>query len=587
MTIGQCNSGLRLPPAAMRGPLVEGAGKKELASLERCLDQCMLRPPAIGSLQHLAAKELCPRFLPKWLKDPTATNMDLPRKLYAVAVPKDQQQQKIAQIKKRSIGFLKNKAKVLDLMTIHQLKEFEKSLYPNRPFMQKTISELYEQGIPSLRGYTNRLYSLCDTYPKEFKQEITEFYDKWHAKVFEDFQNGIPHSFPMISTMISSWHKEGCISHRFPLENPLFRDPKKSIPILKELAAMGVEQAQYDLFLMYEDHNLVLPGETELNWSIEDRIKGIKELAKWGSHYSQNRLAAAYFRDSINPQNTTHYANHFSEDERRNGMQELIRMEKLGKRFNFFISTLYIDNKIGNLPCEYSLEERIDYLTQRAQAGDSESLIVLWRLYSQNQLGSELVPLKLTEEERWEKLNDLKTPASDSLFRDHYVDWIIKPTNLLPCHLTLEERLNWLEKAVATGTHRFENAVSHLANCYRWNCWNCCDFSPLRIPLKRRLVKLEEMARLGSSEALSDLYKYHLPRSKNERHGIALDPDADGTAITPLSVERFYEIAIEGEHWGILNDYIIKRFKMPYKEVLQLALTHLEALQNIQVEDYI
>jgi hypothetical protein len=438
----------------------------------------------------------------EYLKDPRSPVVSVCAAELRATYPilRSEMQKRINQIRERCTAYLTAETQKAHSMDSAALEQLNRSLSINGPFESGWLQEMYENGYPFSQ------YHVREHDQGRSGEALKLFCEGWFQKICKDFEEGRPHSFPLMANLLwkgeltdrDRWMQPLSFRERAPLN-----DPQKVLFILKKLAYLEVPEAQK---AVSEAYSLgLLHDKVELGLSMNERVRELWKLAELGNVESQRVLAMAYTIPSLGGWR-------FSVGERLEGMERLQEIEK--EELNSFVTLWYVRNQIGDLPCGRSLEKRVEILTQRARRGDRGSFAALWSLYQTNQLGHggcvEQVPLTLTQAERWEKLNQLVTPQSQIHYDCFYTNWIISAEGGLTCAMTIDQRLAWLEKEVFE--HNNKEGIPHLVKCYSLNSWDDCS---LKIPLEKRIEKLEMLAARGSAEATKALDELGLRREKS------------------------------------------------------------------------
>jgi hypothetical protein len=503
------------------------------------------------------------------------------KNIFPILFPQTHQQRKIDRIKEQAIAFLKTR-----IQKALKGEEVE-DLSLNEAFGRKLISDLYQQGFLGFNEFAQQFNGL--TNPPDFDT----FCEYWRNRVCKDFEDGKLCSLPMMAY----WIAERCITFRYSLQNqPPFNDLQKCIHLLQRLAHLGVKMAQ-DALASACFFGELGTGDDEIRVNLSPllRLQGLVDLSKSGHAMSQIMLGDAYSSNSLNKSTPLSC----SEEERRKGMQELIDEER---EFNPHVAMQYGSNRIGDLHCNYSLNDRIEFFKKRAKRGDELSFTFFWHLYGSNKIGKEVIELTLTEQERWGKLKELKREVSDPLFRMFYTRWVIEPPDLLPCSWSPEERLKWLEdEAFNKGN---EVARDHLCRFYadtRWGWvepgatfWftDWIDF-PLKLSFDERYEGLVKLARLGNYDAMHNLGVWNrLDRDLRHKNSpvakLALEKlDSTKTTffnedkISKMShLSRLFEIAFEGNQVDFIADFTGKMKDSPMKKTMEFAIAHWRGLNR-------
>jgi hypothetical protein len=506
----------------------------------------------VESLQILAFREACKNYLQS--PEPPEAFPQY-KGLYSLVVSERDQKERIGQIRERCERVLKaclQQAFEADRPTLEALRV---SLKPSGPFGQKMIADLYEQGVCPLNWYVYHHYSGAK------KQELSSVVINWYKRVAKDFEDGVPQSLPMMSQFIGA-RKCSYISlpHLFSLAN--------SVAQLKKMTYLGLKNAESTLARAYQFNKI---GEDQkaisLEMSIAERIQGLHWCAELGGQSSQEALAGVYYHGGLGREIVG-----YSDEERKAGLKRMIDTE-VGH--NYYVTTTYQSDRFKF----YTFRKRIECLTERAKAGDKHSLNALWELYGSNQLEDDAIEMTLTKEERWQRLNSLKTSANEKDFQEAYARWVAYPSKHLPFEGTISEHFAELER-VTLQLNCWSGSQELLKVYYE----NCFKNTPLQIPLATRVAKIEQRARVGSSDAMEQLGFYYLPERNPYRKG-KICPD--GAKITdqpnpPPLAERMnliWQIGIEGRHWNYLEEQLPISERDPRYQVARLALAHLKALK--------
>ena len=449
-----------------------------------------------------------------------------------------------------------------------ELERLQEQLRINGSFGNEWLSEMYQNGAYdfSLYVYYHSVYGN--------KEEIQKLKEHWLQKVKADFEEGKPHSFPMIAT----WIREREISCAG--SEPLFDDPKIFLPLLKKLAYLGVTEAQDTLSSAYQ-YNELGAGEStiQLNLSVEDRIAGLWELVFWGHAYSKYTLGSFYFRNNLNKGMYS-----ILEDARRKGMEKLIEIE--GNIPNGQITAHFAKNCIGDLKCNYSLEERLSHLTKKAKNGDWQAFEFLREIYHTGKMPNDDLSLELNEEQRKDHFQELRTEKNETLYRDFLALSLIDPTPLFPCQLTEIQRVEALAQQLSSERGSRGLVIHTLERCYLRNRWK--DGQQLGIPFETRLKNLEELASIHKArDAIWAVAAFYLPDLLSEYVIDEIEQIPEELEIQKRDEipyeERFkhiFDLAIQGEHWNFIQEIIQPQLtNQTLKEIVTLLISHLESIR--------
>lgn len=501
----------------------------------------------VEPLQKLAFREACKRYLQS--PEPPEAFPQY-KGLYSLFVSKHEQKERISQIRERCerelIAYLQQALKA-DLPTLEALRE---RLRPSGPFGQKMIADLYEQGACRLDGYVFRHYRGSE------QEELSCVVIDWYKKIAKDFQDGVPQSLPAMSEFIGN---RDCSYVPLP---DLFSSTD-SLALLKKMTFLGLEEAEYALSLAYEFNHIGNDEQSiSLGMSVADRIQGLRWCAELGGERGQYRLTSVYYHNSLGRGERVGY----SDEERKAGLKRMIDTE-VGH--NYYVTATYERDPFKF----YTLSQRIECLTKRARAGDDDSLRALWKLYRSNTLGDVAIELTLTKEERWQRLNELKTPDNEKDFREAYARWIARPGEHLPFEGTISEHLAELERVALQWNCPYSR--NDLLEVYYENCFKN---TPLQIPLATRVAKIEQCARVGILSAMQELGRYYLPEKYPYRNG-KISP-VDQQSLPPLAerMNLIWQIAIEGRQWRYLEADLHIFVGGLGNQVAQMALSHLLTL---------
>ena len=439
--------------------------------------------------------------------------------------------------------------------------KIELRLLPYGSFARLWLSEMYQSGGS---GFNWFVYDIRNVVDETERNHLYQSIKEWIDKVKEDFRNGHIHAFPQMVQWIRSrkisWYRS------LALEEP-FHQPEKFLPLLKKLSYLGVPGAQ-DVLMSAYDYNKIGDDEDALQLSFlsEQRLIGLKTLAAWGHAYSEYRLGRVYSYDQFSEINAPKLL--LLEEERRKGMNELAEQEK---KPNFYITNMFYENKIGNLVCNFSLDQRIDHLTKKAKFGDRNAFQCLWKLYTENKLEDELIPLELNEEQRWKSLEELRTLRNERLYRDFYIHWMYSySSKYLPCKMTQQEKLHFLE-AEFFECHNL-NVIPRLVECYTRSRWERAQSSD--IPLQERVEKLKKIAAYPEGhDAILALTELYLGQAIQSARRIDRT-DAEEKKIRGQKnlLDEITFLAIRGRHWDFLSESIRPLLQDPVlQRILKLA----------------
>lgn len=413
-------------------------------------------------------------------------------------------------------------------------EEIKAQLMPLGALGRSYLLEMYQNGASSFNWYMYHM-GLCEG------KGLNTLAEEWLGRVREDVHRGELHALPQMAAWIKSRHIYGV---RSLSKEPPFHGPNAFMPLLQKMRALGVLEAQSALCIGYMLNEMGDDkDEMRLGFSKEERIRGLQELAFQGCLGSQLALSKIYFENRLSYRDSLS----LSEEARREGIQQLIRMESPSKP-NEVITRVFAENRIGELPCHYSLHARITHLTEKAQLGDGMAFAYLKRLYTKNKLDKQRVKLRLTSEEMAVALQALKTPHNEKKF----FEWR-RPS--LPRR---ERTLAYLEREF------FENqnasVIDELVTCYQKNMWGQ---SRLRLPFQERVEKLQRIAaHVEGESAFRPLISLYIDKRVLEtRKNFIMD------------------LAFTGKHWGVLYHQLTRYMSDPsLKKIVKLAHVHMEVL---------
>jgi hypothetical protein len=139
-----------------------------------------------------------------------------------------------------------------------------------------------------------------------------------------------------------------------------------------------------------------------LSYTIEQRLQEIRKLALTGHADSQYCLGKVCCHQLLD----TDPCSFLTEQMRRQYIQELFECEV---PYNYWLLHIIQKNKIGELSYGLTLKERLEILHQRAEQGDEDALIMLYRAYKEDLFdGVHLSQgVDLSEEQRMNKMQEL------------------------------------------------------------------------------------------------------------------------------------------------------------------------------------
>ncbi len=499
-------------------------------------------------------------ILTQYLQDPAEPEASIHASVCKVFFASRQAERstRIKAIKDRVIVDLKALMR-LAYTTSDSLEVLETSLMPTGSFGTEWLTQMYQEGASAFNWYIYHQSS-------HDSEGCTQLSQQWLTMVQDDFAKGKPHAVYQLTT----WVRERKISERLSLSDRApFNNTTSSLQLLKKLAYLGVSEATSALPFAYKYNTL---GDDEQKISLElpaaTRILELKRIVGW-------RV------DSLTPYvlGTIYYHNNQSwisldEDTRRTGMQELIECE--GDKPNFYVSSVFADNCIGNLSCDYSLEERIAHLTKKAQNGDKDAFKRLFFLYSKNKLGNKPLPLDLETDERWKRINALRTAASEKLYWFYYAVWLRQPTYLLPTTMTPQERFTEFEQIYFT-----QDICPQPSIMVEGYVSNQMNYDALEMPFVERFEKLKRLAaQYKISDAMFAIAGYYLPNIRKTcgLSEIEGEQNLDVNLSEEDKLKIVFDLALQGEHWDFCQRALISNLPQNLQLVMKLATTHLEAV---------
>jgi len=375
---------------------------------------------------------------------------------------------------------------------------------------------------------------------KDFLQngwlKVEPFVQRWKSKIQEDFEKG---QFVAIPAMVD------LIEHTD--ENASEDVVQKRLAILMQLADQGSSEAQTALSFCYEWNKLNSLNSILLKLSLEERLDGLKHLAKLGSPRAQYTLGSAYYHNQILAD-----ACAFTKQERENGLLWLLEIEPCP---NAYVTRIFWNPE--DLDFSYTLEQRIEKLFDRAKRKDIQAFDFLWILYQQNQLGK--CAIELSNEQRLKQMCALKD-TNPLLFNNRAVDCFKYNTfGNISLNMGVKQRLLWLEtQALKEKNHR---AASVLTSIYKSNRFPAEE--PLDLSFEERCQKLHELALSGYSDAAVVLTRYYQGQSPSD-----LKDAKDNTL--GLSLSKLGELTYVGRHFSIIQGYCDKSVRQQVIALYQM-----------------
>jgi hypothetical protein len=423
---------------------------------------------------------------------------------------------------------------------------------PSEPIRESVIEDLLlkmsQLGEPE--GINLYFYHIFSTHGDE-KTKVEGLVNE----VFRQFADGAPTSLTLV-TQILSKRNIGHVSlaHLSPMSDALH-----SFQILQHLADLGVSYAMGRLGWAYTYNDIgSSPKQVKLGLSMKERLEGIRRLALAGHAMSQYHLGFACFHKKLGHDSI----NDMDEGVRRMWVQELWDHEV---PHNYYLTSIVQRNKVGDLPCGLSLEQRFNILLTRAKEGDNGAFAVLFEAYKNNRLdeeNKEEPSLNLTQDVRKNKLEELKAVSPGHY--DMHITSAYRDNRLgnLETHFSDAERLKWLE----------EHAVSQLIDAYAKNeliSFNYKAHIKLNMSIERRIAKLTELANKGYQSAQFILLQYYGYGGWSDVEHIVSDPQ-EAKVPDPLTPRHLLRWALQGNTHDCLVRHVCKQAPSQEK-----ALTYL------------
>jgi len=400
--------------------------------------------------------------------------------LYAKVFPKNQHEC-VAEIKKQLLEFTEEKIRSILDHPYKNLERERRELMQTGSFINERLWMLRSLGEVEVSNECCRRYVL-DVYSVEGPARAEALINE----VIRNFSWGAPVSFPMMASLLSKRKIQDCsFAHLFPIS-----DVMQSMRILHRLADLGDKHAQNGLRVAYTRNSIGEDADKMLlSYTIEQRLQEIRKLALTGHAGSQYCLGAVCCHQALGEDLWSRDPCSFlTEQMRRQYIQELWECEV---PYNYYLLRIIQENKIGELSYGLTLKERLEILHQRAEQGDEDALIMLYRAYKEDLFdGVHLSQgVDLSEEQRMNKMQELRARHPSVL-------------NILvtgSAHLSDAEYLQEMENLAFHQNQR--GAQKTLALTYVRN--KLCERSclALHIPLEKRLEKLRMLAHKNCSDA--------------------------------------------------------------------------------------
>ena len=394
-------------------------------------------------------------------------------------------------------------------------------------FIEDALLKMEQLGKPdAINWYFYHIYSTHS----ESKTKV----EKMVSDLFRDFASGAPTSLPLVSAILSRRYIGHVkLAHVWPVS-----DISLSFQILQRLADLGVSHARGRLGWAYDWNKI---GEENLGLSMENRLEGVRKLALAGHAMSQYYLGYACFHKKLG-----HDSIHFmDEGVRRGWIQELWNHEV---PHNYYLTSIVGHNRIGDLPYGLSVKQRFNILLNRAKNGDVDAFNVLFKAYKNNQIDENDPSLNLTQEERKNKIEELKTVNPglyNTCMAPAYRDNLLGDFEF---HFSDAERLKWLE----------EYNHSQLIDAYAQNRLipvNGKASIALNMSLERRIAKLVELANKGFQSAQLILLQYYRYDSWSDVTTIVSDPQ-EAEVPNPLTPQHLLRWALNGGTHNCVMRYV-------------------------------
>jgi broad specificity phosphatase PhoE len=484
---------------------------------------------------------------------------------------------------------LKEKAKTLKELYYENLCNYEKTLFekssteqpgyskvlrdiirPGAPHMNKLLLGLYEYGdTDSLSDYVLYLFNSFESM-----EERKSFVSEWAKKVFRDFQERKPISFPMMVKLLHE-RQISCVSIA---GIPPFDNIEASLEILKKLSDIKVKGAEDALCWIYRGNRIGIDNnEVKLTLSREERLSGLKKLAERGNEDARIALRESYCANALDVETPCD----FTKEERESGMKMFQENEK---KSPFCAADAYWSNIVNGNPTKLRVKDRIKGLHDQSSSGDVQALSYLLCMYKRNALGDNpRISLGLSGQERLDKIEELVSVAMKNNFKltDEIYNFFInmqkkntlgKGENKISLNWTLEDRLERLEGLA----EEFYAAEKVLIEAYRNNR---LEKDSLNMAAEERLAKLHEFACRGADKAawiVLNFYSDSNLKTESETikdaHLISMDAETKR--------DRFNEVISEGENYGLGKRFLMMGEKDPDKETKQLLFSTLDMLQE-------